>query len=101
MVDLSWLVVSVNEGEVSFKLTVSPDMAPDIQVLAYAVLPSETVIANSADFSVQKCFGNKVSVRRRRPPCIISGQYQVSSYEKKRKEKMNFNKMRCFHIKCN
>ncbi|XP_040046628.2 alpha-2-macroglobulin [Gasterosteus aculeatus] len=53
---------SVNEGEVSFKLTVSPDMAPDIQVLAYAVLPSENVIANSADFSVQKCFGNKVSL---------------------------------------
>ncbi|KAM8902730.1 alpha-2-macroglobulin-like [Spinachia spinachia] len=53
---------SVNEGQVSFKLAVSTDMAPDVQVLAYAVLPSETVIANSADFSVEKCFGNKVSL---------------------------------------
>ncbi|XP_068440468.1 alpha-2-macroglobulin-like [Clinocottus analis] len=53
---------SLNEGEVSFKLMVSPDMAPDVQVVAYAVLPSENVVANSADFSVEKCFGNKVSL---------------------------------------
>uniref|UniRef100_A0A8C9X886 Alpha-2-macroglobulin n=1 Tax=Sander lucioperca TaxID=283035 RepID=A0A8C9X886_SANLU len=52
----------VNEGEVSFKLTVSPDMAPDVQVVAYAILPSETVIANSADFSTEKCFSQKVSL---------------------------------------
>uniref|UniRef100_A0A8C9XN29 Alpha-2-macroglobulin-like n=1 Tax=Sander lucioperca TaxID=283035 RepID=A0A8C9XN29_SANLU len=54
--------VSVNEGKVSFKLTVSPDMAPDVQVVAYAILPSETVIANSADFSTEKCFSQKVSL---------------------------------------
>ncbi|KAI4815106.1 hypothetical protein KUCAC02_005269 [Chaenocephalus aceratus] len=53
---------SVNEGQVSFKLTVSPDMAPDIQVIIYAILPSETVIANSADFSIEKCFSHKVSL---------------------------------------
>ncbi|XP_056297584.1 alpha-2-macroglobulin-like [Pseudoliparis swirei] len=53
---------SVNEGEVTFKLMVSPDMAPDVQVVAYAVLPSENVVANSVDFSVEKCFGNKVSL---------------------------------------
>ncbi|XP_034403946.1 alpha-2-macroglobulin-like [Cyclopterus lumpus] len=53
---------SVNEGEVTFKLMVSPDMAPDVQVVAYAVLPSENVMAHSADFSVEKCFGNKVSL---------------------------------------
>ncbi|TDH15374.1 hypothetical protein EPR50_G00030850 [Perca flavescens] len=52
----------VNEGEVSFKLTVSPDMAPDVQVVAYSVLPSETVIANSADFSTEQCFSQKVSL---------------------------------------
>uniref|UniRef100_A0A8C9XPJ5 Alpha-2-macroglobulin-like n=1 Tax=Sander lucioperca TaxID=283035 RepID=A0A8C9XPJ5_SANLU len=57
-------LVSVNEGKVSFKLTVSPDMAPDVQVVAYAILPSETVIANSADFSTEKCFSQKVSLRR-------------------------------------
>uniref|UniRef100_A0A8C2YY12 Alpha-2-macroglobulin-like n=1 Tax=Cyclopterus lumpus TaxID=8103 RepID=A0A8C2YY12_CYCLU len=49
-------------GEVTFKLMVSPDMAPDVQVVAYAVLPSENVMAHSADFSVEKCFGNKVSL---------------------------------------
>ncbi|XP_067450040.1 alpha-2-macroglobulin-like [Thunnus thynnus] len=51
---------SVSEGEVSFKLKVSPEMAPDFRVVAYAVLPSENVIAHSADFSTEKCFGHKV-----------------------------------------
>ncbi|KAK9520429.1 hypothetical protein VZT92_020315 [Zoarces viviparus] len=53
---------SVNEGEVSFNLMVSAHMAPYIQVVAYAVLPSESVIANNADFPVEKCFGHKVSL---------------------------------------
>ncbi|XP_076735405.1 alpha-2-macroglobulin [Maylandia zebra] len=53
---------SVNEGQVSFKVRVSPEMAPEFQVVAYAVLPSEDVIAHSADFSTEKCFSNKVSV---------------------------------------
>ncbi|KAM8769558.1 alpha-2-macroglobulin-like [Acanthopagrus schlegelii] len=53
---------SVTEGEVSFKLKVSAEIAPDVQIVAYAVLPSETVIAHSADFSTEKCFTNKVSL---------------------------------------
>uniref|UniRef100_A0A3P9BYT9 Alpha-2-macroglobulin n=1 Tax=Maylandia zebra TaxID=106582 RepID=A0A3P9BYT9_9CICH len=52
----------LNEGQVSFKVRVSPEMAPEFQVVAYAVLPSEDVIAHSADFSTEKCFSNKVSV---------------------------------------
>ncbi|XP_054590976.2 alpha-2-macroglobulin-like [Nothobranchius furzeri] len=51
---------SVNQGEMSFKLTVSPDMAPNVQIVAYAVLPSKNVIAHSADFDTEKCFSNKV-----------------------------------------
>ena len=47
-------------GEVSFKLSVSPGMAPSVQVLAYCVLPSETVLAESRTFSTEKCFRNKV-----------------------------------------
>ncbi|KAG7235002.1 hypothetical protein INR49_003201, partial [Caranx melampygus] len=53
---------SVNEGEVSFKLTVTPDSAPHIQVLAYAALSSEIVMAHRANFSTEKCFGHKVSL---------------------------------------
>ncbi|XP_030601195.1 alpha-2-macroglobulin-like [Archocentrus centrarchus] len=53
---------AVNEGEVSFKVRVSPEMAPDVQIVAYAVLPSKHVIADSADFSTEKCFSNKVSL---------------------------------------
>uniref|UniRef100_A0A668RZQ9 Alpha-2-macroglobulin-like n=1 Tax=Oreochromis aureus TaxID=47969 RepID=A0A668RZQ9_OREAU len=52
----------LNEGQVSFKVRVSPEMAPEFQLVAYAVLPSEDVIAHSADFSTDKCFSNKVSV---------------------------------------
>ncbi|XP_036942928.1 alpha-2-macroglobulin-P-like [Acanthopagrus latus] len=52
----------VTEGEVSFTLKASPEIAPVVQVVAYTVLPSETVIAHSADFSTEKCFSNKVSV---------------------------------------
>uniref|UniRef100_I3K596 Alpha-2-macroglobulin-like n=1 Tax=Oreochromis niloticus TaxID=8128 RepID=I3K596_ORENI len=57
-----FLFVSVNEGEVSFKLRISPDMAPVVQIVAYAVLPRKIVIAHSADFSTEKCFSNKVSL---------------------------------------
>ncbi|CAI5657524.1 unnamed protein product [Oreochromis niloticus] len=37
-------------------------MSPEFQLVAYAVLPSEDVIAHSANFSTDKCFSNKVSV---------------------------------------
>uniref|UniRef100_A0A3P9C2L3 Alpha-2-macroglobulin n=1 Tax=Maylandia zebra TaxID=106582 RepID=A0A3P9C2L3_9CICH len=60
-VDVIYLV-SYLWGQVSFKVRVSPEMAPEFQVVAYAVLPSEDVIAHSADFSTEKCFSNKVSV---------------------------------------
>ncbi|XP_051253533.1 alpha-2-macroglobulin-like [Dicentrarchus labrax] len=53
---------SVNEGEVSFKLKVSAEIAPEVQIVAYTILPSETVIAHSADFSTEKCFSHKVSL---------------------------------------
>ncbi|XP_039986149.1 alpha-2-macroglobulin-like isoform X2 [Xiphias gladius] len=52
----------VTEGEISFKLHVVPEMAPNFQVLAYAILPSETMIANNAEFSTEKCFSHKVSL---------------------------------------
>ncbi|XP_013882149.1 alpha-2-macroglobulin [Austrofundulus limnaeus] len=53
---------SVNAGMVSFKLTMTPDMAPEIQFVVYAVLSSKDVIAHSADFSTEKCFSNQVSL---------------------------------------
>lgn len=56
--------VSVTEGKVSFTLKVSPEMAPNVQIVAYTILPSENVIAHSADFSTEKCFSHKVSVKR-------------------------------------
>ncbi|CAN9511030.1 unnamed protein product [Ophioblennius macclurei] len=54
---------SVNEGEVSFTLRVTPEMSPSVKIVAYAVLPSETVIAHQADFNIDKCFSHKVSMK--------------------------------------
>ncbi|XP_070399856.1 alpha-2-macroglobulin [Nothobranchius furzeri] len=61
---------SVNQGEMSFKLTVSPDMAPNVQIVAYAVLPSKNVIAHSADFDTEKCFSNKVLLEISPSPAV-------------------------------
>ncbi|XP_063063228.1 alpha-2-macroglobulin-like protein 1 [Engraulis encrasicolus] len=60
-------------GEVSFKLPVRPQMAPTVQVVVYCVLPSETVLANSRKFEIQKCFANKVSVQFS-PPRALPGE---------------------------
>ncbi|XP_031439423.1 alpha-2-macroglobulin-like isoform X2 [Clupea harengus] len=60
-------------GEVSFKLPVNPGMAPSVQVLAYCVLPSETVLAESRTFSTEKCFRNKVSLKFW-PPKAVPGE---------------------------
>uniref|UniRef100_A0A3Q1J5E0 Uncharacterized protein n=1 Tax=Anabas testudineus TaxID=64144 RepID=A0A3Q1J5E0_ANATE len=62
--------VSVNEGEVSFKLKMSPEMAPEVQIVAYAVLPNEKMFANSADFSTEKCFSHKVSLEFSPSPAV-------------------------------
>uniref|UniRef100_A0A6Q2YSL1 Alpha-2-macroglobulin-like n=1 Tax=Esox lucius TaxID=8010 RepID=A0A6Q2YSL1_ESOLU len=53
---------SATEGDVTLKLTVVPEMAPMVQILVYSILPSETVIAHSTKFPIEKCFRNKVSV---------------------------------------
>ncbi|XP_065816801.1 alpha-2-macroglobulin-like protein 1 [Labrus bergylta] len=53
---------TVTQGEMSINIRVSPEMSPDVQLVAYAVLPSEMVIAHSADFSTEKCFRHKVSL---------------------------------------
>ncbi|XP_067306996.1 alpha-2-macroglobulin-like [Pseudorasbora parva] len=53
----------VATGTVSFKLSVSADLAPVLQILAYCVLPSENVLAISKKFDTEKCFKNKVSLQ--------------------------------------
>lgn len=50
------------KGEFTFKVGVSADIAPGFQVVAYAILPSQGVIAHSLDFDTEKCFGYSVSV---------------------------------------
>ncbi|ROL53306.1 Alpha-2-macroglobulin [Anabarilius grahami] len=53
----------VASGTMSFKLSISADLAPVVQILVYCVLPSENVVASSKDFDIEKCFKNKVSLQ--------------------------------------
>lgn len=56
--------LSVTEGSISFGVNMSPELSPALQVMAYVILPSENVIAHKADFTVTKCFHNKVGGHR-------------------------------------
>ncbi|XP_031439317.1 alpha-2-macroglobulin-like isoform X2 [Clupea harengus] len=61
------------EGEVSFKLPVSTEMASYVDILVYSVLPSEMVLAESKQLQTEKCFRNKVSVQFS-PPKAVPGE---------------------------
>ncbi|XP_067220979.1 alpha-2-macroglobulin-like isoform X2 [Chanodichthys erythropterus] len=50
-------------GTMSFKLSISADLAPVVHILVYCVLPSENVVASSKHFNTEKCFKNKVSLQ--------------------------------------
>uniref|UniRef100_A0A8C1SGM7 Alpha-2-macroglobulin-like n=1 Tax=Cyprinus carpio TaxID=7962 RepID=A0A8C1SGM7_CYPCA len=54
---------TVTSGTVSFQLSVSIDMAPVVQILAFSVLPSENVVAASASFDTEMCFQTQVSLQ--------------------------------------
>ncbi|XP_067314067.1 pregnancy zone protein-like [Pseudorasbora parva] len=54
---------TVTSGSVSFQLSVSVSMAPAVQILAYCVLPSETVVAASVSFETEMCLQNQVSLQ--------------------------------------
>ncbi|XP_056118834.1 alpha-2-macroglobulin-like [Rhinichthys klamathensis goyatoka] len=53
---------TVTSGSMSFKLSVSGDMAPVVQILVYCVLPSENVLAVSESFDTETCLQNQVSL---------------------------------------
>ncbi|XP_026110622.1 alpha-2-macroglobulin-like [Carassius auratus] len=63
-------------GTVSFQLSVSVDMAPVVQILAFCVLPSENVVAASAAFDTEMCFQNQVSLQFS-PPTAVPGEGNV------------------------
>ncbi|KAK3560861.1 hypothetical protein QTP86_022612 [Hemibagrus guttatus] len=53
----------VRKGKISFKLSVDAELAPEVQVVVYSVLPSENIMAASKNFYVEKCFRNTVSLQ--------------------------------------
>lgn len=52
----------VSHGHFTFKLPVNVNTAPLAKVLVYLTLDSSEVIADSASFKLEKCFGNKVKI---------------------------------------
>ncbi|XP_072314553.1 alpha-2-macroglobulin-like [Eucyclogobius newberryi] len=61
---------TTREGEMTFSQEISPDLAPDVTLVAYAVLPSERVIATSRDFITEKCFSNEVALQFMAPSSV-------------------------------
>ncbi|TRY81375.1 hypothetical protein DNTS_021192, partial [Danionella cerebrum] len=59
-------------GSVAFTLTISVNMAPVVQVLVYAVLPSRNVVAAGTSFVIEPCFSNKVSLQFSPPQAVPS-----------------------------
>lgn len=51
---------AVLSGTVSFMLSVGPNLAPVVQILAYCVLPSESVVADGTNVDTEKCFRTQV-----------------------------------------
>ncbi|XP_051551679.1 alpha-2-macroglobulin-like protein 1 [Myxocyprinus asiaticus] len=54
---------AVLSGTVSFVLSVEPNLAPVVQILAYCVLPSASVVADGTDFVTENCLRAKVSLQ--------------------------------------
>lgn len=58
--NMIFLFIAVSHGHFTFKLPVNVNTAPLAKVLVYLTLDSSEVIADSASFKLEKCFGNKV-----------------------------------------
>uniref|UniRef100_A0A8C5WC29 Alpha-2-macroglobulin n=1 Tax=Leptobrachium leishanense TaxID=445787 RepID=A0A8C5WC29_9ANUR len=50
-------------GSTSFNFPLTPDVSPKLRVLVHILLPGGEIVADSAKFTVQRCFKNKVSVQ--------------------------------------
>ncbi|XP_051989609.1 LOW QUALITY PROTEIN: alpha-2-macroglobulin-like protein 1 [Xyrauchen texanus] len=53
---------AVLSGTVSFMLSVGPNLAPVVQILAYCILPSESVVADGTNVDTENCLRTQVSV---------------------------------------
>ncbi|TRY89588.1 hypothetical protein DNTS_018390 [Danionella cerebrum] len=63
-------------GEVTFKVPVRTRMAPKMDFLAYCVLSSQTVLAASRTFQIEKCFENQVLLRFS-PTSAVPGEENI------------------------
>ncbi|XP_052028668.1 pregnancy zone protein [Apodemus sylvaticus] len=59
-------VLSLEQGNMkgvfSFPIQVEPGMAPTAQLLVYAILPNEELVADAQKLEIEKCFANKVNL---------------------------------------
>uniref|UniRef100_A0A8C1TZQ2 Alpha-2-macroglobulin-like n=1 Tax=Cyprinus carpio TaxID=7962 RepID=A0A8C1TZQ2_CYPCA len=72
----AWASNTIMSGTVSFQLSVSVDMPPVVQILAFCILPSENVVAASASFDTEMCFQNQVSLQFS-PATAVPGEGNV------------------------
>ncbi|XP_059418671.1 alpha-2-macroglobulin-like [Carassius carassius] len=72
----AWASNGIMSGTVSFQLSVSVDMPPAVQILAFCILPSENVVATSGSFDTEKCFQNQVSLQFS-PATAVPGEENV------------------------
>ncbi|CAL1581108.1 unnamed protein product [Knipowitschia caucasica] len=57
---------TMTRGDISFFMEITPDLAPAVTLVAYAVLPSASVIATSKEYITTKCFSNEVFPKEQR-----------------------------------
>ncbi|XP_051011619.1 pregnancy zone protein-like [Acomys russatus] len=59
-------VLSLEQGNMkgvsSFPIQVEPGMAPVAQLLVYAILPNEEIVADTQELEIENCFANKVDL---------------------------------------
>ncbi|XP_075409472.1 ovostatin homolog 2-like [Tenrec ecaudatus] len=59
---MAFLIHTVWNGNFSFPVDISADLAPVAIVFVYTLHPSGEIVADSVKFQVDKCFKNKVSI---------------------------------------
>ncbi|XP_028610361.1 ovostatin homolog [Grammomys surdaster] len=50
-------------GNFSFPISISTDLAPEADLFVYTLHPSGEIVADSAKLQIEKCFKNKVSIK--------------------------------------
>ncbi|KAJ0063643.1 hypothetical protein NL108_004480, partial [Boleophthalmus pectinirostris] len=70
IVDYFSSVLTVIEGVVPFTFVMTGEMTPQVEIVAYAILPSKKIIAATETFGTELCFNSEVSVEFSTPSAV-------------------------------